>query len=535
MRPKFRFKNVNSILFIALGIKGMIVWFAYLIPADLLKIVGATIPDTGILISYAPEVWLSLLALVFGTLIIVVSIASENTPRLIDLFIGNPRGRLYIWLIILSSLENIYLQLFSTEPTTFLSNLIFLNSYMLLPVFVTLAIPYAFYILKYTKNANVIEHIYNENVHALLISKSIKKKEIGKNHFILLGTINQLHDLLQYIQFKEPKGDIIQRMGKSLRIYLKFKSSYPPSFFFLSEAIRTDISFRTLSEKYVQIENEKTFYEQKVLKVLGSTYLLLIKDGHYELASLCGSELCETGRLATQLQDKPVMGLVIIHFNTLLRYGINQVLRTREIRNVYNMIYHYSQLVHCFIQKWEGQRIQQCCQYFNFYASEMSKLNQTESLFTFLIETFSWELKKILVALHKGNFDRKLQRDILIMFIKMHGPEQRHNSDRHDNNGVQLIQIALSLFYLNQDEYEFNMIIEDSIVRELLPAGKSMAKERIGYACELLTSEKEEFWEETDQGNRNIFYSADTGQIRNFRQSIFSKIENVDSYVAESK
>jgi len=108
---------------------------------------------------------MTLLALVFGTLVIVVSIAAENTPKLIDLFIGDPLGRFYIWLIMLSTLENIYLQPFSTHPSIFLSNLVFLNCYVLLPSAVLLAIPYTYYILRYTKNANVINQIFDENLN----------------------------------------------------------------------------------------------------------------------------------------------------------------------------------------------------------------------------------------------------------------------------------------------------------------------------------------------------------------------------------
>lgn len=517
----------NSSLLLAIGIKLAIVGIAYMLSINILSLLGVTSLDHAVLINYAPEVWLTLLALVFGTLIIVVSIASENTPKLIDLFIGDPRGRLYIWLIMLSSLENIYLQIFSSNSTIFFSNLIFLNSYVLLPCFVLLAIPYTFYILRYTKNANVIERIYRENVQALLASNQSHPAEIHRSHLTLFETINQLHDLLQYIQFKEPKGDIIIRMGKSVRLYLKLKKTYPDEFFRLDEPVKNDISFRTLGEKYKQIELERTFYEQKVLKVFGTTYLLLMKESHYELASLCGNELVETAKVATRLNDQPVVNMVIVHFNTFLRYGINQGLKTREIRNVYNTIYHYSQLVHLFMDRREDNRILQCCQYLVLYAKEGARLSLSEPLFVFMIEAISWELKKFLVLLHRNDFPRDLQRVILNGMTGLRPPERRRTHwQRNDHNGVRLIQIALCLYYVSQGEDEFNEIIVESIIADLKEMDSEEVRDIIERDCLTLHDETEEFWEETDQGNRNIFFTSDKSQITNFLLYVTTKMDS---------
>ena len=126
---------------LAILIKGLLLLIAAVIPADMLAMLGLPREGHSVLIAYAPEVWLTLLALVFGSLIIVVSIASENTPKLIDLFIRDPRGRLYIWLIMLSSLENIYLQMFTHSSSKFVANLILINNYILMPYFQKLLVP----------------------------------------------------------------------------------------------------------------------------------------------------------------------------------------------------------------------------------------------------------------------------------------------------------------------------------------------------------------------------------------------------------
>jgi hypothetical protein len=478
------------------------------------------------LIAYAPEVWLALLALVFGSLIIVVSIASENTPKLIDLFIRDPRGRLYIWLIMLSSLENIYLQIFTASTSWFVANLILINNYVLLPLFVLLAIPYTYYILKYTKNANVVERIFNENLEAVQFSANPHAAMIRLNHQTLFETVNQLHDLLQYIQFKEPKGDIIARLGESVRSYIAQKKTFPSAYFLLDDVIRNDISFRTLGEKYDQIQAERTFYEQKVFRVLGTTYLALMKESHYELASLCGYELYESGRVAARENDQPVVNMVIVHFNTFLRYGINNALKAREIRNVYNMLYHYSQLVHLFIRRREESRILQCCQYLSLYAREAAGLSQSDPLFTRMIESIVWELKRILVLLHREKFPRSLQLVVLKHLARIAPTDRaKETPTRMDRNGVRLIQIALCLYYIGQEDDEFADILSDAVLSDLMHLEVSEAKELVARDCSYLEDESLDFWEETDQGNRNIFYSPDKNQIQRFKSGIFARME----------
>jgi hypothetical protein len=512
-------------LLMALAIKIALIIVAFIIPGRILDLLGIASLDHATLISYAPEVWISLLALVFGTLIIVVSIASENTPRLIDLFIGEPKGRLYIWLIMFSCLENLFLQLFSVDASMFVSNLIFINSYMLLPVFVLLAIPYTFYILENTKTSKVIERIHNENVRVIM-SPIPQGDEVDGMKRILFETVNQMQDLLQYTQFKEPKGDVIHKMGKSLRLYLKRKRTYPDSYFRLTKDLKEDISFRSLSNKYGQIEIEKTFYEHKVLRVLGITYLHLIQSSHYDLASLCGSELHETGKVAIQLEDRPVVDAVIYHFNTFLRFGINQGLKSKEVRNVYNTLFHYSELVKAFAARRDERRLLQCSKHFVFYANEVAGLAHAEPLFIFLIEAFSWELKKILVAVYEGDFPRTFQRTLLHLFTDVRyrkGLSLQFSS--HGNE--RLIQMALGLYYFSKEDAEFTEFVVSGIVDSVSELPSADARELISGECDLLAEQKEQFWEETDQGNRNIFFSAEVGQLREFRQHMLSRFESV--------
>ena len=520
-----RVKAISPVL-VALGVKALVIVVAFLLPMDLSRSLGMGGEPLEV-VDFTPEVWLSLLAFVFGTLIIVISIASEKTPKLIDLFVGEYWSRLFIWLIAFSSIENVCLHFVAGKDPWPGGNLLIINNYLFLPAFILSAIPYIFYILKFTRSSNVIKRIFYENLRNIKAAKYLTTSNaFNENHHDLFESINQLHDLLQYIQFKEPKADIIHRFGTSLRFYLHQKKKFPEFYFNLTHSVKNDISFRTLDDKYQQIENERTFYEQKILRVLGASYLLLIKDSHYDLASLCGSELSSSGKTACELGEQPAVDAVIIHFNTILRFGINHSLRNREIRNVYNTVYHYSQLINTFISKGEDARVIQCCRYLSFYANEVGKLTTSEPLLLFLVETFAMELKKILMSLHDQRCSKEQQTIVLNMFNELIR-DRSLSSDEHQwlqNRGLRLIQIALCLFYLNIDESTFVGITVRSILNDLKGLGKKQIMHIIEEDCEKIRHEPENFWEETDQGTRNIYYSPYKLELDEFQRYFLENI-----------
>lgn len=512
-------------LVLAVAIKLVLIGAAYLLPVEILGYLGISGDMHAALIAYAPEVWLSLLALVFGTLIIVVSIASENTPRLVDMFTGDPLGRLYIWLIMLSTLENIYLQIVAGNPTAFFSNLIFVNNYILLPISVLSAIPYTFYILKFTKNTNVIAFIFEENVRAIQRSSSQKPEDVERNQRVLFETVNQLHDLLQYTQFKEPKSDVICRLGLSVRIYINSKSQFHESFFRLNRFVREDISFRTLQEKYDRIEKDRMFYEQKVLKVLNAIYLLLINEGHVDLASLCANELVEVGETAIHKSDPAVMEAVMLNFNTLLRYGINHAVKSREIRNAYNVIFYYNQLVQAFLTARDEARIERCCHYFGMYAEELSRLRHMEPQLNFLIDGIAWELKKNLISLQEQGFPRKLQGHVVADFCSLKQHHQVVAGEKGTwKHGPRLIKVSVCLYYMMANEATFIDAILNSIVKDLKSPDATSMMRTIEEDCEMLKKERSTFWEETDRGNTNIYYSDHLDQIPHLLAYIQTRI-----------
>lgn len=521
--------NISPTLFSAMALKVTLILIAYFWPFDLFKIFLSRGLKLNLIINYAPEVWLGLLAMVLGTLIIVISIAAASTPKLIDLFVTDARSRLFIWLITLSSAENILLQSVNADGNIFFDNLIFINNYVLLPLFSIIAIPYIYYILSYTKISNVIKIIFKENLKAIKDATKVDSQaSVEKNHFVLIETINQLQDLQQFIQFKEPKGSILHQMGESLREYVKLKKNIPERYFKLSHVVKADFLFTITDEDYGQIEDKRIFYEDKVLRSLGTSYLLLVKDSHYDLASLCGSELLGVGKVAIAVKENEVINLVIVRFNTFIRYGINHALKSRELRYTYNMIYHYAHFVSMLVASRQESKVKLCFQYFCFYLNEVIRLSLSDPMFIVLVNSLAEKLKEILIAINKNNFQRENQAAMLMMLNKASPMKHQLIIDKKvDISGFRIIQMAICLFYQCIGEEAYCEYMMNTILRDIDSLKSENPVEIVDRDCERLMQEPEEFWEDTNPGNRNMFFSPHKDQIPLFKGKLIAKIINM--------
>ena len=379
-------------------------------------------------IDFAPEVWLGLLTLVLGTLIIVVSIASQNTPKLIDLYMQDWISLYYVWFISLTWLHNVFLQLYM-GGLTFDNTSAVLNTYFFLPLAGIFAIPYIFYVFYYTKPQNVIEKIHLDNIrrihslrHPLRRVVMDTPKIVEEYQYKLFETLNQFDDLLEYLPFKEPKGEIISKISTAIREYVPLKNFMNPNFFKMSDRIRSDISFKTMIGQFDDIEQTKTFFEQKSFRLLGNAYLRFIKSNMFDLASLCVSELTKIGQTAIEESDDDLIDLAIIHFNTTLRLGINQLLNNNELKNIFNAIFHYGEFVSHLIRYQKEKYVSQCCRYLNIYSSEIYSHSRNVPSFMFLVEVFAAEMKAILTHLCEDNWPLDFQKNMLELLLLMDHP-----------------------------------------------------------------------------------------------------------------
>ncbi len=114
-------------------------------------------------LSFAPEVWLSILALVLGTLIVTITIAAQAVPRLIDLFMDDWMSLFYAWFLIFCAAHAIFL---NKIPTERVSSVIY-NNFVLMPISILAAFPYIYYVLGRTKPATIIAVIVRDNLRLI--------------------------------------------------------------------------------------------------------------------------------------------------------------------------------------------------------------------------------------------------------------------------------------------------------------------------------------------------------------------------------
>ncbi|WP_020526526.1 hypothetical protein [Flexithrix dorotheae] len=529
---RFYRRNINLFSFLSVLLLILVLDFLFkiIVPDSILATLKGIYQKEGGGIDYVPEVWLGLFALVLGTLIIVISIASQKTPKLIDLYIGDQVSLFYIWFIALGLVHNMYLQLYKNE----LDSVIF-NTYFLLPLAMVFSTPYVLSMLHYTKTSNVIRKIFKTNKQLLSrlsnagYYNAIAHEELQGG---LFNTLNQLDELLQFVEFKEPKADIIQKISTSVQSFIAIKGKINPKLFDCGKLIQSDVSFKTMTGYMEELSQNRTFYELKGFRLLSNAYLKLIESGEFDLAALCAHEFKKCGEAAIKAENEKSINLVFIQFNTLLRFGIKQGTRENEARNLFNTIFHYGELIQILIRynspvfgkESQEALIKKSCQYLHLYTLEMYRLGQEKSSFLFLVDVFTWELKTILKLLFQLKFNDDLQKEMLLLFLKF--------DDRPDlivqeniytyNYGVRTLQIILALFYIHFEKTEFAILIIDDILEDHQSTGKASLNQAVETTCERISNTGPGFWEETDRGNANFYHSDYKDALPKFKE-IFQK------------
>ena len=92
----------------------------------------------GVDMGFSAEVWQALLGMILGTLILVISIASQSIPKLIDLYMKDLPSLIYVWFLIVSGMHAILVNLtriliWFVLPAECLTLIFFLSSQLFLP------------------------------------------------------------------------------------------------------------------------------------------------------------------------------------------------------------------------------------------------------------------------------------------------------------------------------------------------------------------------------------------------------------------
>ena len=294
-------------------------------------------------VGFAPEVWQALLGMVLGTLILVISIASQSIPKLIDFYMKDIRSLLYIWFLIISGGHALIIKIYGEIGLVREPSRVF-NTHFLLTICSIIAFPYIFYILRYTKPTNIIDRIYKENMNKIRSLTSTRSHSLAhipevveQQQYSMFESLNQLDDILEFIDFKEVKADIISDMSRTIQNYILLKPEIHSDFFKVSPKVRTDISFKTMVGQFEEMELNQSLYELKCFRLLSNNYIKLMEQGEFDLSSMVTGELVKIGLKAIESGDDNLVELVIIRFNTFFRMAFKHAIGSNEARNIYNL------------------------------------------------------------------------------------------------------------------------------------------------------------------------------------------------------
>jgi len=488
-------------------------------------------------LGFAPEIWGGVLAMVLGTLIIVVAIAAESSPKLMDLFVKDWFSLNYVWFLILSSLHAIFI-MFYAEPLSRVSSVV-LNTYVFLFLASILALPYIFYILLYSKTSNVVSTIsdiiktFIHNIKKPSIQSAMDNSLLVVEEYQreIMSSLDQLDDLLSFIEFKETQTEIIREISDIAQTYIIEKPQFNSAFFKLTATIKGNATFRTYTElQYEEMANANTFYEVKIFRLLGNSYIKMIENDRFDIASLIPAELVDIGKTCIKVNDATIMDNVNIRFNTLFRFAIKHAYKNNEPRNLYNLAFHYSNMIQEYIKADRADMVNYCYDKFKFYANDIYKNAEANPSLYFIVDTLTFELRKCQVLIHEKNWDPKDQMDLLKLVLQLDQPPS-YSKDVVDkgilggNNGTRRIQIGLALFYLSVGNTKFAETIAEDYLDDLAYFDEKTFKQNVNTQCFLLSIFGPTFWEDTDRGNLNIYFAPEKDQLESFKELLFKLMD----------
>ena len=126
-----------------------------------------------------------------------------------------------------------------------------------------------FYILLYSKTSNVVstiskiirEYIYNMEKPMINIAMEDSLDVVQEYQKEIMGSLDQLDDLLAFTEFKETQTDIIGQISRVIQYYIREKSNFNNKFFLLTPTIRSNATFRTYTGSQLSMHIKITSHE----------------------------------------------------------------------------------------------------------------------------------------------------------------------------------------------------------------------------------------------------------------------------------
>jgi len=477
--------------------------------------------------AFAPIVWVVFTGLVLGSLTVVITFAAQSVPKLIDLYMSHWLSLFYVWWCIGCTIHNLTIKIVAETGIPMVPSFVF-NYHLLLPLFLLSVFPFIMVILISTKTGRVIQSLLQgaerslERLSKLGPKGQLHERTRGSRQYYLFEALNQLTDLLTYVPYKESKAEVIEGMGWLLHRYLKHKPTLPESFFQIHPRVREDISFRTMQGQLPDLEKANTFFEQKALVLLGNGYITFLETGQFDLSTLCAEQLNKLGKRALEVKDEPLLEVVTVRFNTHVRFGIKHGQANNEPRNLYNLVFHYGEFVRHLVEHNAQARVKTCFGHFVFYGQNCFNACTQAPALAFILDVIAVEMNKSLILMHQKQWDAEFFQERFVQFLML---DNFQNVDREfainffsKNVGVRLMHIGLALYFLEVGEQEKARQVAKDTMQDYQLLGADLFNKTMGMIFGRLQFAGPTFWEDTDRGNLNMYYTPHPQHIERFKE-----------------
>ena len=162
--------------------------------------------------------------------------------------------------------------------------------------------------------------------------------------------------------------------------------------------------------------------------------------------------------------------------------------------------------------------------YFKYYGNEIYKHAANNPSLYFIVDTLTSELKKISIIISEREWDNEIQEHLLGVILQLDNPPDypKENLDQNVNNGVRVLQIGLALHYIKIEKPKFAEIIISDVLDDLAYFDNKTYLDLMDGLYNRIRFSGPTFWEDTDRGNTNIYFSPDSDIIDDFKK-ILSK------------
>ncbi|MED5516704.1 MAG: hypothetical protein VYE65_07990, partial [SAR324 cluster bacterium] len=195
----------------------------------------------------------------------------------------------------------------------------------------------------------------------------------------------------------------------------------------------------------------------------------------------------------------------------------------------YNLSFFYGQFIKYLVEHKKVDQVKSCFGYLRFYGVEIAKTFPKVPSVYFDVAAIAFEMKKLLEQIHHERWDIEIQKVLVNEILQVDNPPDFNKDDLDEGikltNTVRNIQFGLALFYQSEGVEEFVEQIAKDILDDLDYLGESTFYRVLGMIEGLMRFGGPTFWEDTDRGNVNIFFTHNKDQIDGFKKRLHDLAE----------